>query len=235
MELTPGPRHNSGPPMTAPPQQLAVEARGVGRRFGRTWALAHVDLEVPFGTSVWLRGANGAGKTTLLRLLATLSRPSRGDLAVAGFDVRREPDAIRRVVALVSHALYLYPGLTARETLTLWMRLAGPSSEDAAERLAAVGLLAVADRRVGEFSAGMRKRLAIARARLEGPRVLLLDEPFSSLDHAGCALVERWVRELTAVGGTVIMASHDHQRSRPLCERVVDLRDGQIVDSRGGR
>jgi heme ABC exporter ATP-binding subunit CcmA len=223
--------------MTAPAHPLAVAAHGVGRRFGRTWALAHVDLEVPFGTSVWLRGANGAGKTTLLRMLASLSAPSRGDLFVVGFDVRAQREAIRGVVALVSHALYLYPGLTARETLSLWMRL-GPDGEDAdavAAHLEAVGLLAAAERRVGEFSAGMRKRLAIARARLEEPRLLLLDEPFSSLDPAGCGLVEDWVREFAAAGGTVIMASHDHERSLPLCERVVDLRNGQIVGEGGGR
>jgi heme ABC exporter ATP-binding subunit CcmA len=215
--------------MTSTSPSLAVHARGVGRRFGRTWALAHVDLDVPFGTSVWLRGSNGAGKTTLLRMLAALSAPSRGDLAVAGFDVLRDRDAIRATVSLVSHALYLYPGLTARETLTLWARLGARSVDDATGRLAAVGLLAAADRRVGEFSAGMRKRLAIARARLEEPRVLLLDEPFSSLDPPGCALVETWVREFAAAGGTVVMASHDHERSLSLCERVVDLQDGQIV------
>lgn len=216
--------------MTAAAHELAVQARGLGRRFGRTWALAHVDLEVPFGTSVWLRGSNGAGKTTLLRMVASLSVPSRGELRVVGHDVREHRDAVRDAVALVSHALYLYPGLTARETLRLWTRL-GPVPEDVdiEERLEAVGLLAAADRRVGEFSAGMRKRLAIARTRLEQPKVLLLDEPFSALDPAGCRLVEEWVRDFVAAGGAVLMASHDHERSLALCERVVDLRDGQVV------
>jgi ABC-2 type transport system ATP-binding protein len=102
-----------------------------------------------------------------------------------------------------------------------------------AEGLSAVGLSAAADRRVGEVSAGMRKRLAIARARLEAPRVLLLDEPFSSLDPAGCDLVESWVRGFVAAGGSVLMASHDHDRSRPLCERIIDLCEGQVVESGG--
>lgn len=223
--------------MTEDHPKLAVEASALGRRFGRAWALAHVDLEVPYGTSVWLRGSNGAGKTTLLRMLASLSTPSRGRLSVAGFDVFRERDAIRREVAFVSHALYLYPGLTARETLALWMRLGSVRGRiaDADELLANVGLTEAADRRVAGFSAGMRKRLALARAQLESPRLLLLDEPFSSLDTAGCALVEEWVRDFVAQGGTVIMASHDHDRSLPLCERVVDLKDGQIVAAgRGG-
>ena len=223
--------------MTRDKAQLAVQANGLGRRFGRAWALAHVDLEVPFGTSVWLRGPNGAGKTTLLRLLASLSTPSLGELSVVGFDALRQREAVRREVALVSHALYLYPGLTARETLLLWMRLGSGavSGSEADELLANVGLAQAADRRVGDFSAGMRKRLALARAQLEAPSLLLLDEPFSSLDRAGCGLVEDWVRAFVADGGTVIMASHDHDRSLPLCERVIDLEDGQIVDSsRGG-
>jgi heme ABC exporter ATP-binding subunit CcmA len=217
--------------MTGPLEQLAVEASGLGRRFGRSWALAHVDLVVPFGTSVWLRGSNGAGKTTLLRMLASLSTPSRGELSVAGYDVYRQREAVRQEVSFVSHALYLYPGLNARETLLLWMRLgAGTVSRRSVDqRLEEVGLIEAAGRRVGEFSAGMRKRLALARARLEEPRVLLLDEPFSSLDTAGCELVETWVRRFVADGGTVIMASHDHERSLALCERVVDLRNGQIT------
>lgn len=222
--------------MTEDDSNLAVNASGLGRRFGRAWALAHVDLEVPFGTSLWLRGSNGAGKTTLLRMLASLSTPSRGRLSVAGFDVYRQRDAIRRQVALVSHALYLYPGLTARETLMLWMRLGskGASNATADELLANVSLTEAADRRVGGFSAGMRKRLALARAQLEAPRILLLDEPFSSLDTAGCDLVEDWVRSFVADGGTVILASHDHDRSLPLCEKVVDLSAGQIVASSPG-
>lgn len=216
--------------MTEGHPQLAVDATGLGRRFGRSWALAHVDLEVPFATSVWLRGSNGAGKTTLLRMIASLSTPTRGDLRVVGYDASRQGAAVRRRVSLISHALYLYPGLTARETLTLWIRLGeGPAAADPEVLLAEVGLTDAADRRVGGFSAGMKKRLALARTRLEQPRVLLLDEPFSSLDTAGCELVESWVRDFVAQGGAVIMASHDHERSHPLCERVVDLADGQVV------
>ncbi len=218
--------------MTGPAIELAVHASGLGRRFGRYWALAHVDLEVAYGTSVWLRGSNGAGKTTLLRLISSLSTPTRGDLFVGGHDVTRHPVAARRCTSLVSHSLYLYSGLTARETLDLWARLGDEvaSSQEVERRLDEVGLAAAADRRVGEFSAGMRKRLALARALLESPKVLLLDEPFSSLDRAGCELVEDWVRRFAADGGAVIMASHDHERSEALCESVVDLSQGQVID-----
>jgi len=222
--------------MTERKQELAIDAKGLGRRFGRAWALAHVDLAVAFSTSVWLRGSNGAGKTTLLRILASLSTPSCGELSVAGFDVYRELEAIRREVSFVSHALYLYPGLTAIETMLLWMRLGEGEVDraDAGERLAEVGLAGAATRRVGEFSAGMKKRLALARTQLEAPKVLLLDEPFSSLDTAGCELVESWVRRFVEGGGTVVMASHDHERSLALCQRVIDLDDGQITGSHVG-
>ncbi|MCZ6508256.1 MAG: heme ABC exporter ATP-binding protein CcmA [Acidobacteria bacterium] len=222
--------------MTESEHGLAVDAKGLGRRFGRVWALAHVDLAVEFGTSVWLRGANGAGKTTLLRMLASLSTPSCGELSVAGFDVYRELDAIRREVSFISHALYLYPGLTAIETMLLWMRLGEGevNRADAADRLAEVGLVGAATRRVGEFSAGMKKRLALARTQLEAPKVLLLDEPFSSLDTAGCQLVEAWVLKFVEGGGTVVMASHDHERSLALCQLVIDLENGQITGSRAG-
>jgi len=188
---------------------------------------------VPFGTSLWLRGSNGAGKTTLLRMLASLSTPSCGQLEVAGFDVVDEREAVRRTTSLISHSLYLYPGLTALETLQLWMRLGGGEVDTAlATRLLdEVGLKAAADRRVGQFSAGMRKRLAVARTRIEAPTVLLLDEPFSSLDTQGCELIEAWVRDFVAAGGAVVMASHDHERSEALCEGVVDLVAGQVAGS----
>ncbi len=181
--------------------------------------------------AVWLKGPNGSGKTTLLRMLATLSTPSCGTLEIFGLDVGRQREAIRHGVSLVSHSLYLYPGLTARETLVLWGRLGGVvlEPESVVAALDVVGLADVGDRRVGGFSAGMRKRLALARARIESPRLLLLDEPFSALDDSGCRLVQSWVREFVEQGGTVMLASHDPERATPICDWRVDLAAGQIV------
>ena len=211
--------------------QPALHAHGLGRRFGREWALAHVDLEVAPGETMVLAGANGSGKTTLLRLAAGLHRPSRGGIEIFGLDPLRERLDCRRVLSMVSHQSYLYDRLTAIETLRIWARLLGcPSADsDLAPLLASVGL----DRRprlqVAGFSAGMRKRLTLLRTRLEQPRLLLLDEPFSALDVDGKRQVEEWIREAREAGAAVVMASHAVRRASRLCDRAVLLEHGQIV------
>ncbi len=211
--------------------QPALRTRGLGRRFGRDWALAHVDLDVAPGETVVLAGANGSGKTTLLRLAAGLYRPSRGELTVYGLDPQRERLASRRLLSMVSHQSYLYDRLTALETLRIWARLLGRPAADAdlMPLLEGVGL----DRRprlqVGGFSAGMRKRLTLLRTRLEQPRLLLLDEPFSALDVEGKRQVEQWVRDAREAGAAVIMASHAVRRAGRLSDRAVLLERGQIV------
>ena len=215
----------------SPASQPALRARGLGRRFGRDWALAHVDLDVTPGETLVLAGSNGSGKTTLLRLAAGLCKPSRGEVRIYGLDPQRERLECRRVLSMVSHQAYLYDRLTALETLRIWARLLGrPSADsDLMPLLASVGL----DRRprlqVAGFSAGMRKRLTLLRTRLEQPRLLLLDEPFSALDVEGKRQVETWVRDAREAGAAVIMASHAVHRASRLCDRAVLLERGQIV------
>jgi heme ABC exporter ATP-binding subunit CcmA len=215
----------------------AVSARGLGRRFGRTWALAHVDLEVGAGELVLLAGANGSGKTTLLRLVAGLLRPSAGELRVHGFDPASEPIAARRRTTVVAHQPYLYGDLTARETVLLWNRLLEEPWPAASVEalLEAVGLAEAAAREVRTFSAGMRKRLSLVRVRLERPRLLLLDEPFAALDQAGQDLVDRWIAEQRSHGVAVVMASHDLGRVAAPGSRGVLLRQGQVVWQGDGR
>ena len=202
-----------------------------GRRFGRDWALAHVDLEVAPGETMVLAGANGSGKTTLLRLAAGLYRPSRGSVEIFGLHPQRERLESRRALSMVSHQAYLYDRLTALETLRVWARLLGRPATDAdlVELLASVGL----DRRprlqVAGFSAGMRKRLTLLRTRLEEPRLLLLDEPFSALDVEGKRQVEEWIHDARQAGAAVVMASHAVRRVSRLCDRAVLLERGQIV------
>ena len=209
----------------------AIRARGLGRRFGREWALAHVDLEVAPGESLVLAGANGSGKTTLLRLAAGLYRPSSGGIEIFGHDPQRERLECRRLLSMVSHQAYLYDRLTALETLRVWARLLGrPAADsDLLPLLASVGL----DRRlrlqVAGFSAGMRKRLTLLRTRLEQPRLLLLDEPFSALDVEGKRQVEEWIRAARAAGAAVVMASHAVRRASRLCDRAVVLERGQVI------
>lgn len=217
--------------MSAEASPLAIHARGLGRHFGRQWALAHFDLEVAAGEALLLAGHNGSGKSTFLRLVAGLYAPSRGELRIFGLDPRQERTACRRLLSLISHSAFLYDRLTALETLRVWSRLLGRTETERAllGLLEEVGLAEAAGKTVGGFSAGMRKRLALLRTRLEQPRLVLLDEPFSALDSEGKRLVESWVEGFRRDGVTVVMASHSLERSGRLCERAVVLERGQIA------
>jgi heme exporter protein A len=208
----------------------AIQTRRLGRRFGPSWALAHCDLEVGAGESLLVAGANGSGKTTLLRLLAGLLRPTVGSIEVFGLDPRSRRLASRRRLSLISHHAFLYERLTALESLRLWARIRGGRRDDAAlgALLDEVGLAERRDSQVQTFSAGMRKRLTLARARLEEPDLLLLDEPFAALDVAGQRLVERWIADSVAHGSTVVLASHQLEQAAALCRRAVVLHRGQI-------
>lgn len=208
-----------------------VRASDLGRRFGRHWALAHVDLEVSAGETLLLAGANGSGKTTLLRLVAGLLGASRGRLEVLGGDPVRDGAEVRRGLTLVSHATFLYDGLTARETVELWARLrhVPMSAARVGELLEEVGLAERADEPVRQFSAGMRKRLSLARVQIEEPELLLFDEPFAALDPEGQELIESWLARQSGAGRTLLIASHALQRAIPLCRRAIRLEAGQIV------
>jgi heme exporter protein A len=211
---------------------LAVRTHRLGRRFQRSWALAHCDLDVAAGETLLVAGANGSGKTTLLRLTAGLLRPSTGSVEVFGREPRKSRLAVRRRLSLVSHSSFLYERLTALESLRLWARIRGASSSADDRALTAlldeVGLAERAESPVNTFSAGMRKRLTLARTRLEDPDLLLLDEPFAALDVPGQRLVERWIRDAAARGVTVMLASHQLEQAATLCRRAIVLRRGQI-------
>ena len=208
-----------------------IHARGLGIRFASQWALAHVDLDLAAGERLLLAGANGSGKTTLLRLIAGLRRPTAGELLVDGRDPAEDRFGARSTLSLVSHHDYLYDRLTAVETLRLWNSLCGSglSESQLADLLAEVGLSAASDRQIAGFSAGMRKRLILARSRLENPRLLLLDEPFAALDPEGQALVESSIGRFTAGGGTLIVASHAVERAARMCSQALLLEHGQVA------
>ena len=182
------------------------------------------------GEAFLLAGSNGSGKTTLLRLIAGLYKPSRGELEVFGLRPTKERLENRKNLSLVTHHGYLYDRLTALEILRIWARLQGAprTIEDLVGLLETVGLADRRDHVIGGFSAGMRKRLTLLRARIEQPRLVLLDEPFAALDPEGQDLVTAWIREFQSEGKTVIMASHNLPRASRVCNRALVLEQGQI-------
>lgn len=215
----------------------AVTLAGVARRFGRRWALRGVTLEVAPGEVVALVGHNGSGKTTLLRVVSTALRPTLGSGSVFGHDLVTDADAVRSQVGVLGHAPGLYQDLTAGENLRFAMRMLGLSVDAAviARVLAAVGLAPEAGTRVRGFSAGMTRRLGLARLMLQPPRVLLLDEPFASFDVDGIARINDFIAERRAAGGAVLVATHDPEKAEHLIDRVVRLESGRIAGPGGAR
>ncbi len=219
---------------TIPPAVATVE---LARLFGRSAALAGISLTVEMGRTVALLGPNGAGKTTLLRILATSIRPSYGSLSIDGIDALREPELVRGRAVYLSHATAHYDDLTAAENLRFaatmfgWGELEG--SPVVEEALATVELEAVAGQRVRTFSAGMRKRLALARILVARPSLLLLDEPHAALDGEGMALVDRLIGLWKEAGVTVVVASHQADRVVSIADATVRLEAGLVVEVRG--
>ena len=221
----------SSPSEPSPPDQPIIAIRDLGRRFGRSWALAHVDLEVARGELVLLAGANGSGKTTLLRTIAGLIHRTRGELRVFGRDPNRARAHCRSRLCLVTHHGYLYENLTALEMLELWNRLS-PAPRPRSELMPLLERMGLAERARNEvrgFSAGMRKRLTLLRAELERPELLLLDEPFSALDPDGQRFLEQWIRASREAGKTFVIASHALMRATNLGGSSVLLERGQIA------
>ncbi|KFA88460.1 heme ABC exporter ATP-binding protein CcmA [Archangium violaceum] len=214
---------------SAPPPALALH--DVSKRYGRRWALARLSYSLPQGRSLLLTGHNGSGKTTLLRLVATALSPTHGRVEVRGNDCVTQRDVVRREVALLSHASFLYEDLTAHQNLVVLARLLGMDApaDVAGELLVKVGLTKRSDSPVRQFSAGMRKRLAIARLLMKAPAVALLDEPFGELDPAGIEAMEKIIRELKDSGVTVVLATHLIEQGMALCEERLHLQEGRAV------
>jgi heme exporter protein A len=206
---------------------LAVETTGLSRRYGRRWALSDLSIAVPAGSLVMLAGRNGSGKSTLLHVLATALRPDHGSARVLGLDVRHDRERVRSQVALLAHHSFLYEALTARENLAVAASFLGRAADP--RLLERVGLAARADDPVASFSAGMRKRLSLARVLLQDASVVLLDEPYGELDPPGFEMLDGAIAELRARGATVIVATHLVERGRSLCERALLLEDGRLV------
>jgi len=207
-----------------------IRLRAAVALIGRFPALAGIDLEVGEGEVVLLQGPNGAGKSTLLRLCAGLVRLESGEGEVLGHDLRTSRPAIRRSVGLLGHDTALYDDLTVRENLEFW---AAASRADVASVTPAMDRIGVADRlhdvSVGLLSAGQRRRVALAAVVVRRPQVWLLDEPHAGLDPDGRDLVDELVGDAARAGATVLVASHEVDRTLDLATRRVVVAGGTIV------
>ncbi|HEX5839511.1 MAG TPA: heme ABC exporter ATP-binding protein CcmA [Anaerolineales bacterium] len=210
-----------------------ITVKKLVKRFGLKAILRGVDFEVQTGEFVALLGPNGAGKTTFLRILASLSRPSLGEVNVAGFRLPNEAAAVRSRLGVVSHLPLLYGDLSAEENLRFYGRMYGiPGLEGRiSEVLEMVGLDHRRRDLVRTFSRGMQQRLAIGRAVLHDPDVMLFDEPYTGLDQDASSMLDEVLKTVAARGRTVVMTSHDLARAEDLATRFDILSRGVISAS----
>jgi heme ABC exporter ATP-binding subunit CcmA len=205
----------------------------VSRHFGRRRALSRVSFEVLHGSVLGLLGPNGAGKSTMLAVLATLLRPTSGRVRYGAFDLDDRRPGLRAAIGVLGHDLFLYPELTARENLAFFAALSNVADPDraASTALERSGLADRADDPVGSFSRGMRQRVALERALIHRPRLVLLDEPFTGLDDASTGVLLTRLRGLRADGAIIVLATHDLDLAEGLLDRAIFLRDGRIAET----
>jgi len=226
-----GPVPARGPTAPLPASDFMIQAGRLRKTYGPAAVLEDVSLELGAGQGVTLLGANGAGKTTLLRIFATLLRPTSGSLRIAGVDAVREPEAVRRAIGMVGHGSWVYEELTALENLRFWAGMGGhdASRERLRDALEQVELGGSAGRRARTFSAGMKRRLALARVLLGRARLLLLDEPFTGLDRAGRKWLGEFLLAFKARGGALVVATHSFDAGVGVADRIAILSGGRIV------
>ncbi len=219
---------------------ILLEVRGIAKRFGGEHALRPLDLTLRTGDRVAVLGPNGAGKSTLLRLLSGLARASAGSIELPGVARARRGPALRRRVGYVGHASLLYPALTVTENLVFTGRLYGVDqpAERAAHLVRELKLEDFAERRVRHLSRGVAQRVAVARALMHEPELLLLDEPFSGLDPEAAPALEARIESLMAQGAggrALVFVTHDLASAARLCDRALILRGGLHRECRVSR
>jgi heme exporter protein A len=205
----------------------------VAHRYGRRWALRGVSVTVESGEILGIIGHNGSGKSTLLRVAATAIRPTQGGGTVHGLDLVKQASRVREIVALLSTDPGMYGDLTALENLHFAARMLGVRDDGLLlqRALDRVGLGREGHERARNMSSGMQRRLSIARLLLREPKVLLLDEPYNSLDPEGAKLVNMVIRETRDRGGSVLLVAHDVSRAEGLPDRTIEMNDGLLADS----
>ena len=211
------------------PPQATLRLQGLARRFGTRWALRGVTLEVARGEVIGIVGHNGSGKSTLLRVISTALRPSAGDGWVFGHHLLKDAIEVRRHIGFLAHAPGLYDDLTATENLIFAARMLGTDESRIAPALERVGLSQSRNERVRGFSAGMQRRLALARLILGNPGLLLLDEPYNNFDPQGIELVNEVIHDARSGGGSALVVLHDRRQGERVLDRIVELGRGAVI------
>lgn len=209
---------------------LAIHGIQLKKTYGHYQVLQEVNLSIAMGECFALFGPNGSGKTTLLRILATLYRPTEGRFEIMGRDGMKDKEAVRSDLMLFAHGSHLYDDLNAIENLrfALALRNITPTERDIKSALDQVAIGAFADMKTRNYSAGMKKRLGLAKAILAQPKVLLLDEPFTALDDAGVTLMQTFIHDTVDRGGAVLLSTHDREKVTTLAHRAGILSHGML-------
>lgn len=210
--------------------QNALEVIGLSHRYLTTWALKEVRFSIPRLESLAILGPNGCGKSTLLKILATRLCPTRGEGKIKNFDLKKNRSEIRKITEWLGHELGLYKALTAEENLKFHSQIKGKkcSKEILADLLDRVELKKHRHKPVANFSAGMRKRLALARILLDDPEYIFLDEPHANLDTEGKKWIDQHILDWKKNGKTLLLVSHNRSEILSLCERTLVLNEGKI-------
>jgi len=208
-----------------------IRALGLRKSYGNFEALRGIDLDIGKGEFFTLFGPNGAGKTTFIKLLATLTKPSSGSLAVSGFDVKKESDKVRKITGVISHDPFLYENLSAFENIKFFGTLYEVDNLDGRteEVIRELGLGKRMHDIVRNFSRGMKQRLAVARAIVHDPSILLLDEPYTGLDQHGAHVLGDMLKELKSDNRTILMTTHNIDEGLGLSDRVGIITGGRLV------
>ncbi|TFB71426.1 ABC transporter ATP-binding protein [Cryobacterium glaciale] len=212
---------------------IVIEARGLVKRFGHNVAVSNLDLTVRAGSFYGIVGPNGAGKTTTLSMITGLLRPSAGTVLVHGIDVWARPNEAKRVIGVLPDRLRLFDRLTGAQLLYYAGTLRGLDNDTVRSRstdlAAAFGLEDALNRLVADYSAGMTKKIALACAMIHSPRVLVLDEPFESVDPVSAVNVTEILQKYVAAGGTVVLSSHGMDLIQRVCDHVAIIVQGRVL------
>lgn len=212
-------------------QSTVIAVTGLTKTFGNLYALRNLSFSLNKGEFLTIFGPNGAGKTTLIRILSTITKASSGEIKIADLSFEDDSEKIRRQIGVIAHQTFLYENLTAEENLRFYGKLYDVKnlSRKIETILSEVGLELRKRDFVRTFSRGMQQRLAIARAMLHEPSILLLDEPYTGLDQHASGMLTNWLNRLRSSEQTILMVTHDLEQGMELADRIAILVNGQLV------